>query len=162
MDRKDFLIKTLELRKHPEGGYYKETYRSDDILSTPPARFNNDQRNISTAIYYLLGRNEQSKFHRIKSDEIWHHYEGDPIILYIMDTEGLRITKLGRVGNGMVPQVVIKHGCWFAAETTGTAGYAFVGCTVAPGFDFADFEIGEEIKLLQENPEFAAIIKRFS
>lgn len=162
MERKEFLIKELNLTSHPEGGYYKETYRTSEELEHLPVRFSGKKRNISTAIYYLLGENDRSKFHRIKSDEIWHHYEGDAVLIYILDEYGLQIAKLGKVDRGAVPQIVVKQGCWFAAKIESVSGYALSGCTVSPGFDFEDFEMAETEFLISEYPQFKKIINEFS
>lgn len=162
MERKNFLIKTLELQPHPEGGYFKEIYRCDESLSGIATRFNGKQRNTSTAIYYMLCRGDISHFHRIKSDEIWHHYEGDKIVLYIIENGILKTEVLGSADLAQKPIVVVKHGAWFAAESSGLSGYTLAGCTVAPGFDFEDFEMANGPSLMADYPEFAETIKRFT
>lgn len=162
MDRIDFLIDRLGLLPHPEGGLFKEVYRCDEAVSDLDKRFFGKERNISTSIYYMLKSGDISKFHRIKSDEIWHHYEGDLINLYVIESGQLRIERLGSVSDCSVPQVLVRYGAWFAAETVGDTGFTLAGCTVAPGFDFEDFEMAEGEKLLDEYPEFSEVIKKFT
>jgi predicted cupin superfamily sugar epimerase len=149
-------IKRLGLKKHPEGGYYKETYRSDIEVDAPAGR-----RNAGTAIYYLLERGQFSAFHRIKSDEVWHFYAGSPLVLYVIDLQGrMKEITLGRPGRSSVPQAVVRAGCWFAAAPKGR--YSLVGCTVAPGFDFRDFEMAERNELVLLYPKHSKVISRYT
>lgn len=142
----DFYIEHLGLTKHVEGGAFKETYRSHFVLNqnclTPV--FNGD-RNIATGIYFLLSYGDFSAFHRIKSDEMWHFYDGDCLSIYEIEANGNLIThKLGRdILNGEKFQLVIKAGSWFASRCEVNNGFSLVGCTVAPGFDFNDFELAD-------------------
>jgi hypothetical protein len=148
-----FWVRKLGLKKHPEGGYYKETYRSDMQVDVPEL----GKRDAGTAIYYLLGRDRFSAFHRIKSDEIWHFYAGSPLALYVIDQQGgLQKITLGK----SAPQTVVRAGCWFAASTQGL--YSLVGCTVAPGFDFSDFEMAKRDELASLYPKHAKIIARYT
>jgi len=140
-----FWIEHLELRPHPEGGYYRETYRAAERVAAAglPARFSGP-RAFSTAVYFLITRDAFSAFHRIRSDELWHFYAGATVTLATIDAAGTLVTaSLGRdPTRGETLQVVVPAGTWFAAEVAEPGDFALVGCTVAPGFDFADFELG--------------------
>lgn len=155
------LIETLELQPHPEGGYYKETYRSKDTITKDalPDIFNGD-RNHSTGIYYLLESKDFSAFHRINQDEMWHFYKGSTLILTTISDKGeLSTIKIGNdIANGETPQAVVPKGYWFAAKVEKPESYALLGCTVAPGFDFQDFELAERNKLIAEFPQHKNII----
>jgi len=152
----DYWIKHLNLQAHPEGGFYKETYRSNETLATQslPARFTGS-RNFSTAIYFLLRSQDRSVFHRIKSDELWHFYQGSTLSIYILTNEGLTIKKLGtHLAQGESLQVMVPANCWFGARVEEKETYALCGCTVAPGFDFQDFEMAERKELLRQYPSW--------
>jgi uncharacterized protein len=128
------LIARLALQPHPEGGHYRETFRD-------PRRDANG-RSFSTAIYFLLARGERSHWHRIDAVEIWHYYAGHALTLQIADDSGQRTVRLGAdLAAGEVPQAVVPVKAWQAAESTGD--WTLVGCTVAPGFDFAAFELAK-------------------
>ena len=155
----------MRLKKHPEGGYYRETYRSRDILpkSVLPKRFKRE-RPASTCIYFLLEGKDISALHRLRSDEIWHHYAGGSIVLHVFAPNG-RHSKF-RLGpapqKGDAPQVLIKTGLWFGAELTHRRSYALLGCTVAPGFHCSDFELGDRKKLLKLFPSHKALIEKLT
>lgn len=159
----DHFIKHLQLQPHPEGGFFKEAYRSPGIISSQclPDCFNGD-RNYSTAIYFLLQRNNFSAFHKILSDECWHFYEGGALLIHIIDQGGnYSCLKLGRkLHEGEVFQFVVPANCWFASEPAAETEFALVGCTVSPGFDFADFEMANENTLSKMYPQHHAIIHR--
>lgn len=150
-----YWIKKLELQKHPEGGYYREIYLSDDIVPQTglPAGFRGE-RSFATSIYYLLEGNDFSAFHRIKSDEIWHFYTGSSAIEILLLEKGK--LKKYLVGNnpeqGETFQVIVPKNTWFAARLQNPEGYALAGCTVSPGFHFEDFELAGK-QLLKEFPE---------
>ena len=129
------IIARLELKPHPEGGYYRETFR--DSRADPQGRAR------STAIYYLLGRGDRSQWHRIDAVEIWHYYSGAALTLQIAnDGCAPNIITLGpNVAAGERPQAIVPAGAWQAAETSGD--WTLVGCTVAPGFEFASFELAK-------------------
>lgn len=152
-------IDTLQLQPHPEGGFYKETYRSTQSIIAP----NGTQRNMGTAIYYLLENEDRSHFHRIASDEIWFFHEGQPLeIICIMDGR-IDIILLGTdLANSETPQAVIPANTWFGARVKDGAGHALVSCTVAPGFDFADFEMADRERLLQEFPQLHEWVLAFT
>ena len=158
-----YWIDRLGLLPHPEGGYYKETYRStEEVISNAlPSRFPGN-RALSTAIYFLLEKGNFSAFHRIKSDEIWHFYDGNPILIHAIDANGnLTTYKLGNLhGEGVFPQITIPANTWFASETTGD--FSLAGCTVSPGFDFNDFEMADRESLINLYKEHRAIIEQFT
>ncbi len=158
------LIKNYQLLPHPEGGYYKETYRSAEVIQEEclPLRYLGE-RLFSTAIYYLLGAGDFSAFHRIKSDETWHFYAGTPLNIYVLHPGGgFELVTMGSMLDfGQVFQATIKAGHWFAAEPTDTAGFSFLGCTVAPGFDFDDFELANADELVAAFPDQETLIRKF-
>jgi uncharacterized protein len=126
------IIARLALKPHPEGGHYRETFRDPHGDAAGRA--------FSTAIYFLLARGERSHWHRIDAVEVWHYYAGDALTLQIADDAGQRSIRLGpNLAAGELPQAVVPRHAWQAAETTGD--WTLVGCTVAPGFDFAKFEL---------------------
>ncbi len=145
----------LQLTPHPEGGYFKETYRAESVLTTAAG-----ERNVSTAIYFLLENDNFSAFHRIKSDEAWHFYDGDPLTVYIIQADGrLQEIHLGLdLVAGQVPQAVVPANCWFASRVSPGGQFSLVGCTVAPGFDFADFEMAKRKALINEFPSLSDVI----
>ncbi len=158
-----FLIKKFDLIKHPEGGYYREVYRSRAIITQEglPKRFNGD-RVFCTTIYFLLESADFSAFHQIKSDEIWHFYAGSPLTIYEIDSQGLLKTTILGNTNTSCFQHIIPAQTWFAAEVIDKNSYALVGCTVAPGFEFIDFELGKRNYLLQNFPQHIDSISRFT
>lgn len=155
-------IEALQLRPHPEGGYFRQTYRSSETIAHAhlPARFSGD-RSFSTAIYYLLEGKAFSAFHRIRQDEVWHFYMGSTLLLYILDSAGTMSTiRLGQnVRQGEVLQAIVPAGELFGARLADSNTYALVGCTVAPGFDFADFEMPSRRDLLLNNPQHTEVIE---
>lgn len=157
-----YYIDKLELKKHPEGGYYREIYRAGEMFFTetiPPKKLN--KKNISTSIYFLLSGRDKSYFHRLKSDEIWHFYDGCDVKLYLIDEKGnLSDVLLGKTSEQF--QLIIPKNTWFAAELTEKNSFALVGCTVAPGFDFNDFELAKREVLLKQFPGHKSIINRFT
>ena len=158
------LISRLGLVKHPEGGWYLETYRSEVVIQVKalPDKFAGD-RPISTAIYFLLKSGGISALHRIKSDEIWHFYAGEPLTVHVITPQAQYYSMhLGsNISVGESFQCIVPAGCWFGAEVSGDS-FSFVGCTVAPGFDFADFEMGSRKELIKQFPEHTEIIKRLT
>lgn len=149
------LVDTLGLVPHPEGGFYRETFRSPQKVEKPPGV----TRSASTAIYFLLPAGTFSAWHRVTSDEAWHHYAGDPVDLHLLDArDGHRQVRLGPdVHGGEVPQYVVAAGIYQAAVPAG-ARYALCGCTVAPGFDFADFEMPSRSELSAAFPAARSIV----
>jgi len=156
------LIVRLGLAPHPERGYYVETYRSPLALAGLP---HGAPRAASTAIYFLVTRTEQTTFlHRLRSDELFHLYEGGPLdVLLLRDGGPGEVARLGRdVAAGERPQLVIPAGTWFAVELAPEAPHCLFGCTVAPGFDFADFELARGPELAARFPAHAARIARMT
>lgn len=158
------LIERFGLIAHPEGGYYRESYRSDGTIpqAVLPDRFTGS-RHFSTAIYFLLEKGQYSRLHRIHSDEIWHFYLGGPLRLAMIHPDGRTgEVILGQdIGAGHIPQYAVPAGVWFGATPCAGTGFSFVGCTVAPGFDFADFEMGRKPELKQAYPDAAICVEEF-
>ncbi len=159
-------INTLNLEPHPEGGYYRQTYR-DEQHRVQPEGFSGS-RPVSTAIVFLLNAGAFSAFHRIKSDELVHFYTGDPLELLWINAQGELVTE--RLGldpeRGFLPQRMIPANHWFAwhlcPEGKPSHGYALAGCNVAPGFDEADFEVADRLTLSVEYPQHSAIIEQLT
>jgi len=147
----DQIIQLLDLKPHPEGGYYRETYRSPgQILKTGDGR---PERPFSTCIYYLLTHGTVSKFHRLSSDEIFHFYSGDPVTWVLLGAAGKTEKRvLGSPVKGHLAQLVVPAGTWFGGFLNEGGDHALMGTTVAPGFEFSDFELAGREKLLAEFP----------
>jgi uncharacterized protein len=149
-----------------EGGFYKENYRSNFFTSHKSSRKNKSKvsqdwmRSTVTLIYYLLDGEHFSAFHRLKSDEIWHFYKGSPTTIYVIDNEGhLTNVRLGNdIAHGEQCHVIIRAGLWFGARVDDSRSFALIGCTVTPGFDYKDFELGSRKKLMRMFPEHKATI----
>jgi predicted cupin superfamily sugar epimerase len=160
-----YWIQHLKLEKHPEGGAYTRVYTSDHLLkqTSLPDGFPGE-RPVCTHIYYLLRQNEFSAFHRIRSDELWHFYDGDALKIYEINKDGNLIEhSLGLdFEKGQSPFCIINAGNWFAAELIAGSQYALVGCTVSPGFDFAEFELAEKVKLILQYPQCKELIIRLT
>ncbi len=157
-----YWIDKLQLTAHVEGGAFREVYRSELVL--PKAAlplFFQGARAASTSIYFLLEKGQFSAFHRIASDELWHFHFGDPLLIYEIGHNGRMIEHL--LGpdpeKGQSFQAVVRAGSWFASVPAADSEYALVGCTVAPGFDFTEFELAEREALTAQHPEYAAIIQ---
>jgi uncharacterized protein len=157
-----YWIDKLNLIAHPEGGYYRETYRSE--LSIPreglPPQFPGP-RLVSTAIYFLLDGENFSAFHRLRSDELWHFYAGSPITVHVIEPDGgySEIQLGGDPDAGDLLQAAVKAGHWFASRVRDPKAFALAGCTVAPGFDFADFELGKREDLVRLYPQHRNLIE---
>lgn len=158
-----FWIDILGLTRHPEGGWFRETYRSSESIPSNalPDRFDGP-RSFCTAIYFLLEQGEFSAMHRIRSDEIWHFHEGAPLTVHVLtpDREHYEILLGSDAEKGECFQAVVPAGCWFGAETAGD--FSLVGCTVAPGFDFHDFEMAGRSNLAAIFPQHTALINRLT
>ena len=146
------LIDEYGLLPHPEGGYYRETYRS-------PAKLAGTERSVSTAIYYLLPEGQRSSLHRIDADELWHFYRGEPLI--IVELQPGAPAKLTRLSVDQ-PQHLVPAGTWFGSMPASGSPWCFVGCTVSPGFEFAHFELGKRDALLSEFPLAKDLIVRLT
>ncbi|WP_299606820.1 cupin domain-containing protein [uncultured Aquimarina sp.] len=159
------IVAKLDMKPHPEGGFYKETYRSDGVI---PKNALEDKfsgaRNYCTGIYFLLTSENFSAFHRIQQDEMWHFYGGSSLYVHVIDANGLYTCHaVGmNLDEGEKPQLVVPAGCWFASSVKENNHYSFVGCTVSPGFDFEDFELAERNKLIQEFPAHKETITRYT
>lgn len=153
-------IDTLGLQAHPEGGYFKETYRAAESIPTAslPERYAG-ARTFCTQIYFLLESHAFSAFHRLKSDETWHFYHGSPIDLHLIHPDGRYEQRVVRMG---AFQTVVPAGVWFGATVQQPESYTLVGCTVAPGFDFADFELADGAALQAQFPAHCALIQRLT
>ncbi len=159
----DYWVERLGLQPHPEGGLYAETYRSSGRHTGEYEDFPG-QRSFATGIYFLLPAGVFSALHRIRSDELWHFYCGAPLEIAAIDREGeLSIKTLGLdLERGQAPQHVVSAGAWFGASVTAASGYTLVGCTVAPGFDFLDFELARRGELMARYPQHAHLIARYT
>ncbi|MGQ3888337.1 cupin domain-containing protein [Legionella sp. CNM-1927-20] len=163
-------IQKLKLERHQEGGYFCETYASRDIVMPQHVRYKDEStevyRKASTAIYFLLDKQEFSAWHCLKSDEIWHYYDGgSPIDIYIIDNEGQLVTRT--LGNPLLTegasfQVIIEAGLWFAAEVRDKTSFGLIGCIVSPGFEYSDFSLAERDQLAEKYPEHTFIINKLT
>ena len=165
MDTTEFLIKKLNLQPHPEGGYFKEVYRSNGKVGSESldSRYIG-HRNYATSIYFLLTSNAFSAFHKINQDEIWHFYEGSPIVLHTISKQGIHHEHYIGIdfSKNQKPQLVVTAGTLFAAKVLEKNSYSLVGCTVSPGFDFKDFELAKRNHLIKKFPQHTDIIKLFT
>ena len=157
-----YLIDHLQLNPHPEGGFYKETYRSAGLIPKDALPSFGGDRHYATAIYFLLQAGDFSAFHRIASDECWHFYEGGSLLIHVIDKHGnYSCGRLGRnLHRGESFQYVVPAGAWFASEPADGTAFSLVGCTVAPGFDFADFEMGKISELTENYPQHKGLLQR--
>jgi len=160
-----YWVEKLELEAHPEGGYFRQTYKADAMLAKEalPAGFAG-ARAASTAIYFLLEGKNFSAFHRLRSDEVWHFYAGEALMVHVIAPDGKYCSiRLGRdLAAGQVLQAVVRAGCWFGSHVADWKSWALVGCTVAPGFDFEDFEMGKRVELSARYPQHRELIERLT
>ncbi len=158
-------VKHLGLQPHLEGGFYRQTYVSNELIAQShlPPRYNG-QRAFSTAIYFLLEHPDFSAFHRLKSDEIWHFYAGASLTLWLISPQGaLSFLFLGPdPSQGHHFQATVPAGYWFAASLDTPGTYALVGCTMAPGFEFADFELAQREELARQFPQHRSLIEQLT
>ncbi|WPP53402.1 cupin domain-containing protein [Catalinimonas niigatensis] len=156
IEKAQYWIDHLHMQPHPEGGFYAETYRSE-------GKIKNLDRHYSTAIYFLLLEDKFSAFHRIRSDEMWHFYAGSAIEVLMLDEGKLKSHRLGnKPEQGETFQLVVPAGLWFASRMLDPSSYGLVGCTVAPGFDFQDFEMARRSELVHHYPQHAEIINHLT
>lgn len=161
---KEKIIEALGLIKHPEGGFYKETFRSEVLLTNASLPQHNGDRSASTAIYFLITNENFSAFHKVIQDESWFFHFGDPITLYMISPSG-ELTEViigSDIMNGEQLQFTVPGNHWFAAKSTGSNGFSLVSCTVAPGFEFNDFTLAVQSELEHEFPEHSAIIRELT
>jgi len=165
MNTANYWIEKLNLEKHPEGGYFREMYRSEENIqkNALPDRYNGD-RSVATSIYFLLNGNEFSSFHKIQSDETWHFYTGTTLKLWVISERGkLLYHLLGQNPEaGEHLQITIPRNHWFAGRVVDKNSFALLGCTVAPGFNFDDFELGDRKKLIDEFSQHRKIIEELT
>lgn len=166
MKKASYWIEKYNLLDHPEGGYYAETYRSFDTIpqNALPAGFTGN-RSFSTGIYFLLEKHNFSAFHKIRSDEMWHFYQGEALEIFVIyPVSGkLDVIKLGdNPDNGETFQAVVPANTWFASRPASGSKYALVGCTVAPGFDFEDFEMADRETLQASFPQHTKLIEELT
>lgn len=159
------LVKELDLLPHPEGGFYKETYRSEGKIaqSCLPPEFKGE-RNMATGIYFLIEKGNFSALHKIKSDETWHFYYGDALEVIEINEQGiLTLTKIGsNLLKGETFQYTVKANTWFGSRVSGNGNFSLVGCTVYPGFDFNDFELANRQDLTQLFPQHNQLISELT
>jgi len=157
-----YWVEKLKLEPHPEGGYFRQTYESEAAFPAAalPKGFHGT-RAASTAIYFLLEGNNFSAFHRLQSDEMWHFYTGSALAVHLIDAKGEHsIIHLGIDAEAaQLPQATVPAGCWFASHVEDWKGWALVGCTVSPGFDFAEFELAKRENLVKEFPKHQKLIE---
>ncbi|TWO31680.1 cupin domain-containing protein [Seonamhaeicola sediminis] len=165
MTKFEEIVNILDMQPHPEGGFFKETYRSKGLIREKDLNdYINGKRNYCTGIYFLLTSDSFSAFHRINQDEMWHFYKGTPLKLHIISEKGNYSNVI--VGNnlekGEVPQFTVNARDWFASEVVDNGDYALVGCTVSPGFDFRDFELANRETLISKFPQHSEIITKLT
>ena len=152
-----YWLAKLGLKPHPEGGHYKEVYRSDNEVSVAKS---SSKKSAVTSIYYLLEKSDFSSFHRISSDEIWYFHRGEAVIIHTLESD-MKLTSVELSdGQSGVFSHVVKAGKWFSAELKEKKGFALVSCAVAPGFEFEGFELAEKKELRSEFPNHVEIIDR--
>ncbi len=154
------IIERLNLIRHPEGGFYRETYRAERSITLDDGRI----RSAGTAIYYLLKGTDKSHFHRVGSDELWLFHQGEPLEIHMITNEGTIETRVlgNRLDLNEEPQIAIPANVWFAACIKSGEGFSLVSCVVAPGFDFEDFELADKDELIKLYPNLESEIKEFS
>lgn len=150
------LIAAYHLQQHPEGGWYRETYRSAERVTTSRGTV----RSATTSIYFLLTADTFSAFHRLSSDETWHFYRGDPVTIELIEASGRHESRA--LGAGDMLQTTIVAGTHFAAHVDAPDGYALVGCDVAPGFEFAEFQLTTRTMLTLAYPHLGPLIARYT
>ena len=159
------IIERLQLQRHPEGGWFREVYRSQDVIETHslPQPYSSVHC-FSTSIYFLLDKDNFSAFHRIRSDETWHFYLGSSLVIHCIFPDGTYAAiELGRdLQKGQVLQFTIPRNCWFAAKNLDGNTFSLVGCTVAPGFEYQDFELAKKEDLMSSYPQYEALIREFT
>jgi predicted cupin superfamily sugar epimerase len=161
----EYWIEKLRLQPHPEGGYYRETYRAALVVAkTALPRAFSGSRAVATAIYYLLEGDNFSAFHRLCADEIWHFYAGGTLVVSVIDARGeySEILLGSDAEAGEMFQAVVKAGCWFAARVKYPNSFALIGCTLSPGFEFDDFELGKRAELVRLYPRYREMIEKLT
>jgi predicted cupin superfamily sugar epimerase len=157
---KNYWIKQLNLQVHPEGGYYREVFRSAELINT--VNGNIQQRPSYTSIYYVLDAETKSFCHRLKSDEIWYYHQGNPVTLYLIDEKGNWSIQICGPGSDESLSVLIPKNTWFGARVTGQDTFVLVSCVVAPGFEFSDFEMIDRNELIEMFPQHKEGILKYT
>lgn len=154
-----YYIEHLGLEPHAEGGYFRSSFASENTINA-----NGSARKLYTSIYFLLGEKDISHFHRLKSDELWYFHGGDSLTVHVIDQEGrYHEYKLGLdIVNGEMPQIIVPRNSIFGSSVSEGGTFSLVGCMVAPGFDYEDFELFTQDELLNKYPEHASIIRKLS
>jgi len=160
----EYWIEKLKLEAHPEGGYFRQTYKSDLLIGREALPGFSGARAASTAIYFLLEGKNFSAFHRLRSDEMWHFYAGSALVVHVIEPAGSYSSILlgSDLEAGQTFQAVVPAGCWFASHVADWKSWALVGCTVAPGFEFADFEMAKLEELSERYPQYRELIRRLT
>jgi predicted cupin superfamily sugar epimerase len=153
-----YWIQRLQLQPHPEGGYYKEVFRSEQAVTRPSS---NLIKQACTSIYYLLEGTDYSGFHRLTSDEIWYFHKGSALHIHVIDKRGIHESLELSDAEGGNLSVVIRAGLWFAAEIPSGKGFTLASCAVAPGFDFGEFEMAKKDDLIKQYPGHARLLSKF-
>lgn len=151
----EYYIKQLGLEPHPEGGYFKSTFASEESVSS---------RKLYTSIYFLLGADDVSHFHRLKSDELWYFHGGSSLLVHVIDEDGNYVEhKVGLdIENGETPQVLVPKNSIFGSSVMENGSFSLVGCMVAPGFEYEDFELFTQSELLDKYPQHEQIIRKLA
>ncbi len=156
-------VERLGLEPHPEGGHYRRTYTAELMLPSSVLPDHTGDRHVASAIIFLLAAGETSRLHRLASDEMWFYHQGDPLTLHLIHPYGHHEEVVLGCESGQQLQALAPAGVWFgAAPTAGPQGFSLVGNSVAPAFDFADFELANKADLLAHYPELSAIIERLT
>jgi len=157
-DRVNEIVEKLQLKPHPEGGFYSETYRSPLEVQTSKG-----SRSLATSIYFLLTSENVSKFHSIAGEEIWYYHEGSPLTVHVLSEKGYEKLMVGPTHSmGHQPQKLVPEGVIFGSTVDQENSYSLVSCVVAPGFDFRDFKLYKADELLDKWPEHQEIIRRLT
>jgi hypothetical protein len=154
------IIEKLNLTRHPEGGFYRETYRGEKSITLD----NGKVRNTGTAVYYLLKDTDKTHFHKVSSDELWLFHQGEPLEIFMITNDGKLETKIlgNRLALNEEPQLIITSNVWFAARLKNEKGFALVSCIVSPGFDFDDYVLGNKNELIKAFPNIKSEIEKLS
>lgn len=164
-EKAKYYINKLKLISHPEGGYFREVYRSGEFIEIDNLQNRyKTKRAFSTSIYFLLDGKQISSFHKLNSDETWHFYDGSPVKIVIINKNGKLAEKI--LGKNLDQeeqiQFTIKKNNWFAAEVINKNSFSLIGCTVAPGFEFDDFQLAKREMLIKDFPEYKKLIIHFT
>lgn len=153
------FISQLQLEAHPEGGFYKSTFAASEGVAT-----HNGSRSLYTSIYFLLRSDDISHLHRLQSDELWYYHAGSPLTVHMIYPDGTyEAKKLGlNIANGEAPQILVPKHTIFGSSVDDVDTFSLVGCMVAPGFDFADFELFTQEELLKDYPQHETVIRKMA